>query len=77
MPLFVVTLALGSRLKQGFVKVYTKSEAQEPHFMLPRVQESVREWTPTLSSELSLWELESQWISKSLEINYKGQNSLY
>jgi hypothetical protein len=39
--------------------VRAKYEAQESHFMLPGVQESVREWTLTLLSELSLWELES------------------
>jgi len=33
----VVTLALGSWPRQGFVKVRVKSEAQESHFMLPRV----------------------------------------
>jgi hypothetical protein len=29
----VVTLTLGSRLKQGLVKVQAKSEAQKSHFM--------------------------------------------
>jgi hypothetical protein len=37
---------------------------------------SVREWTPTLPSELPLWELESRWTLKFLENNYKGQNPL-
>jgi hypothetical protein len=31
----VTTLALGSRPKQGFAKVWAKSEARESHFMLP------------------------------------------
>jgi hypothetical protein len=50
--------------------------AQESHFMFAGVQKSVREWTPTLLSELPLWELESQWTYKSLEGNFRGQNSL-
>jgi hypothetical protein len=44
--------------------------------MLPGVQESAKEWTPTLPSELPLWELESQWILKSSKGDGKGQNSL-
>jgi hypothetical protein len=48
----------------------------ESHFMFPRVQESVREWTLALPSELSLWELESQWTLESSESNFRGQNSL-
>jgi hypothetical protein len=39
----VATLALGLRHKQGFTKVWAKSEAQESHFMLSGVQDSVRE----------------------------------
>jgi hypothetical protein len=56
----VVTLALGSQPKQRLAKVWAKYEAHESHFMLPKVQESVREWTLTLPSELPLWELVSQ-----------------
>jgi hypothetical protein len=37
----------------------------------------VREWTPTLSSELSLGELESQRTPKSSKSDYMGQNSLH
>jgi hypothetical protein len=48
----------------------------ESHFMLPGVQESVREWTSTLPNELPLWELESQWTPKSSGGNFRGQNSL-
>jgi hypothetical protein len=50
--------------------------AQESHFVLPRVQKSVREWTPTLLNELPLWELESQQTPESSESDYRGQNSL-
>jgi hypothetical protein len=53
-----------------------KGWAQKSHFMIPRVQKSVREWTFTLLSELSFWELESQWIPEFLEGDYRGQNSL-
>jgi len=44
--------------------------------MLMGVQESVREWTFTLPSELPLWELESRWTSKCLEDDFKGQNPM-
>jgi hypothetical protein len=44
--------------------------------MLSGVQESVREWTPTLSNELPFWELESQWTSESSEGDCRDQNSL-
>jgi hypothetical protein len=44
--------------------------------MLLGVQESVREWTLTLPSELPLWELESQWTPKFSESDCRGQNSL-
>jgi hypothetical protein len=53
-----------------------KGAGQESHFMLPRVQESGREWTPTLPSELPLWELESQWTFKYSEGNCKEKISL-
>jgi hypothetical protein len=33
--LFVATLALGSRPRQGLAKVQAKNEARESHFMLP------------------------------------------
>jgi len=41
--LIVETLALGLRLRQGLVKVWAKKEAWELHFMLSRVEESVRD----------------------------------
>jgi len=31
----VATLALGSRPRQGFARLWAKREAQESHFMLP------------------------------------------
>ncbi len=39
----VTTLALGLQPRQRLVRVWAKKEAQESHFMLPRVQKSVRE----------------------------------
>jgi hypothetical protein len=72
--LIVVTLALGLQPRQGIARLRAKREAGESHLMLPRVQKSVREWTLTLPSELSLWELESKWTPESLESNCKGQN---
>jgi len=58
--IIIATLALGSQPRQGLVKVRAKREARESHFMLPGVQESVREWTFTLPNELPPWELETQ-----------------
>jgi len=72
----VATLALGLRPKQGLAKVRAKYEAWESHFMLPRVQASVREWTLTFPSEFPLWELESWWSRESSKSNHRGQNSL-
>ncbi len=40
------------------------------------MQESVREWTFTLPSELPLWELESRWTLESLGSSCRGQNPL-
>ncbi len=39
----IATLALSSQPKHGLAKVQAENEAQESHFMLPRVQEGVRE----------------------------------
>ncbi len=73
----VATLALGLQTRQGLAKVWAKSEARESHFIFPGVYQSVKEWTPRLPSELSLWELESQWTPKFSKGNCRGQNSLY
>jgi hypothetical protein len=60
----VVTLALGSRLRQGFTKLQAKKEAWESHLVLLRMQKSVRAWTLTLPSEFPFWELDSQMDSQ-------------
>jgi len=39
----IVTPTLGSRPRQGLAKARVKKEARESHFMLPGVQESVKE----------------------------------
>ncbi len=44
MTFLLVTLALGSQPRQGLAKVWTKSEAQETHFMLPKVWECGKVW---------------------------------
>jgi hypothetical protein len=44
--------------------------------MFSGVQQSVREWTLTLTKELPLWELESQWTLESSEGDCRGQNSM-
>jgi hypothetical protein len=56
--------------------VRAKKEAWESHLMLSIMQKNVREWTFTLSSELSFWELESWWTPESLKSNCKGENPL-
>jgi hypothetical protein len=68
----VVTLALGSRPKQGLARLWAKREAQESHLMFPGVQKNVREWTLTLPSEFPFWELEPPWIPKSSEGDCRG-----
>jgi hypothetical protein len=62
----VVTLALGSRPMQAFAKVRAKKADHECGRMW--------EWTLTLPNELPFWELESRWILKTSESDYKGQN---
>jgi hypothetical protein len=74
--IFVTTLALASRPRQGLAKVWAKNEAWESHFMLLRKSDNVREWTLALPSELPLWELKFQWTFESLKSNFKGQISL-
>jgi hypothetical protein len=61
---------------QGFAKVRIKSEARKSYFMLLGVYKSVKEWTHTLPSGLSLWELESQLIFEFSEDDGNGQNLL-
>jgi hypothetical protein len=60
----VATLTLGSRPKQGLIRLGAKKEARESHLVLPGVQKNVKKWTFTLPSELPLWELESQMESR-------------
>jgi hypothetical protein len=36
----------------------------------------MREWTLTLPRQLPLWDMESQWTSKTSGSNFKGQNSM-
>jgi hypothetical protein len=67
---------LGFTTKVRACKGASQKWAQESHFMLLGVQESVKEWTPTLPNELPLWELESQWTPEFLEGDCRGQNSL-
>ncbi len=72
----VATLALGLQPMQRGYKNASQEEAQESHHILPRVWESVREWTLTLLRQLSLWEMESRWIPKTSKSNFRGQNSM-
>jgi hypothetical protein len=65
----VITLALGSRPRQGLVRAWAKREAQECG--------RVWEWTLTLPSELPFWELESRWTLKSLKRDCRGQNPFH
>jgi hypothetical protein len=68
----VATLTLGSWPRQGLARVRDKMEAREAHLILPRVHESVREWTLTFASELPLGELESRWTFESSRSDCKG-----
>jgi hypothetical protein len=71
----VATLVLGSRPRQGLAKVRTKSEARIT-FHTPRNVgecEGMNPHTPKWILILGVW---VQWISKFLEDNFKGQNSL-
>jgi hypothetical protein len=83
MPLCYVTITnlwhcyrnfnLGLVIKARACEGVGQERTLESHFMLPEVQESVREWTPTLPNKLPLWELESHKFSGG---DCKGQNSL-
>jgi hypothetical protein len=64
----VATLTLGSRPRQGFVRVRAKRGAQECG--------RVSAWTLTLPNEPPFWELESRWTPKTSKSDYKGQNPL-
>jgi hypothetical protein len=68
--------SLGFATKTKACKGAGQKWNRESHFMLLRVWESVREWTPTLPSELPLGELESRWTPKFSKSNCKGQNPL-
>jgi hypothetical protein len=61
-------------LNLGLARVHAKRKGQESCLMLSWVQESVREGTLTLPSELPLWKLESWWTPKFSKRNFKGQN---
>jgi hypothetical protein len=67
---------LGLATKTRVCKGVGQEWARESHFMLPKVQKNVREWTLTLPNELPFWELESQWTFEFSKHNCKGQNSL-
>jgi len=41
-----------------------------------KVWGNVREWTLTLPRQLPPWEMESQWTPKTLESDFRGQNSM-
>jgi hypothetical protein len=44
--------SLGLATKAKACEGVGQKRARESHFMLPRMQENVREWTPTLPNEL-------------------------
>jgi hypothetical protein len=70
----VSTLALGSWPRQRACKDVSQEDPGESHHILPRVLESVREWTLTLPRQLPLWEMESRWTPETSESNYRGSN---
>jgi hypothetical protein len=72
----VVTLALGSRPRQGFTRLQAKREA-ESCTTYSRECEKVWGNEPWHLKRVPLWELESRWTFESLEGDRKGQNSMY
>jgi hypothetical protein len=52
------------------------SHAPESHISCSQEWKRMREWTFTLPSELSFWELKSQWTPKFSEGNFRGHNPL-
>ncbi len=66
--------SLGLMIKVRAYKVAGQEGSLGITSYVPKSAKSVREWTLTLPSELPFWELESQWIPKSSEGDYKGQN---
>ncbi len=62
----IVTLALGSQPRQGFVRMRAKRRAWECG--------RVWEWTLTLPNELPFWELKFRWAPETSESDYKGRN---
>jgi len=72
----VATLALCLWPRQRGCKSAGQKEARESHHILVGIQECVREWTLTLTRQLPLWEMESMWTFKTLESDFRGQNSM-
>jgi hypothetical protein len=64
--MFVTTLALGSKPRQGFTRMWAKRKTQE----------CGRVWkcTLTLPSELPFWELESRWTPETSKSDCNAQN---
>jgi len=72
---YVATLALGSRPMQGFARLRAKREV-ESRTTYSRECEKVWGNEPSHPKGVPLWELESRWTPKSLEGNFRGQNSM-
>ncbi len=68
--------SLGVAIKARACKGAGQEWARQSHFMFLKMQESGREWTSTLPSELPLWELEFRWTLESSKSDCKSQNPL-
>jgi hypothetical protein len=73
--LYVTTLALGSRPKQGVARLQAKREARES-CRTPKSARKCEGIDLHTLRELPYWGLESQWTSKCSKSNYRGQNSM-
>jgi hypothetical protein len=76
MTIFVATLTLGLRPRQGVARLWAKKKTRESHHMLMRVQ---RVWgnEPShsqVNSHVGSWS--PKWTPESSERNCRGQNSL-
>jgi len=66
---YVVTLALGSRPRQGLARLQAKKRSSG-------VKENVREWILTLPKELPPWELKFRWTLEFSTSNCRGQKPM-
>ncbi len=72
---FVITLALGSRPRQGFARLWAKREAKN-RTTYSRECEKVWRNEPSHPKGVPLWELKSRWTPEYSEGDCRGKNSM-